>query len=291
VLAEETRMRGYSLYASPTLYSGQTVLARLAAGAGNQGAVRAGLYVRCYDGDDQTQTIPGTVMELAPGQVGELRWTVPDLEGKPVYSVGLELSPAGKEAAPGGEVFLDRLGWQGAPRAIFRRLPGAGDMWKAAWVNGMEQWERGEAFNLVQNYGRGMVSTGGEWSDYQVSVPLRMAMGRAGGLAARVQGARRFYALLLCEDHKLRLVKALEGGDRVLGEVDFPWELWSEHQLDLAVCGGQLTARVDGQDYFSVRDDDRPLRSGGVGLVCEEGHILTSQVAVSPLDEPSGEAA
>jgi ADP-ribosylglycohydrolase len=280
MLPEDVKMPGYSLYASPTLYPGQTVRAALAASQASSSAVQARLFLRCYGGDDLPEKVDGPIVRLAAGQANELGWTIPDLDGKSVFEIGVEMSA---EEPASGEVYLDYLSWSGAPQTTFKKVPGSGKLWRSAWVDGIDQWERWGIFILVQNYGRGLISTGGtDWKDYRVSTPLKMAMGRAAGVGARVQGVHRFYGLFLCQGGKLRLVKALEGGDRVLGEVDFAWELWSEHEMTLEVQGSRIVGSVDGTCYFDVLDADRPLLSGGVALICEEGHIRTSQVTVSP---------
>ena len=104
----------------------------------------------------------------------------------------------------------------------------------------------------------------------------------AAGLAARVQGMRRYYALLLCASDTVRLVKALDG-DRVLGETDLPWEPNRPYTLSIEVVGAQVRAWIDGQLLFDIVDDDRPLLGGGVALVCEEGRSSTNAVAVQPV--------
>ena len=60
-------------------------------------------------------------------------------------------------------------------------------------------------------------------------------MAKAAGIAARVQGLRRYYALLLCDDGKARLIKALDG-DTVLAEAEFPWRQGSIHDFQLIRC-------------------------------------------------------
>jgi hypothetical protein len=103
----------------------------------------------------------------------------------------------------------------------------------------------------------------------------------AAGIAARVQGLRRYYALLLCNDGKTRLVKALDG-DTVLADAEFPWLFGETHDLSLEVVGTQLRAWIDGQQLFEVNDTDRPLIGGGVALVCEKGRTATRAVTVQP---------
>ena len=57
--------RGYNLYASPTLYAGQTLPAALAADAANAAPVCAGLYISVYNAADELVLVRGPQVELA----------------------------------------------------------------------------------------------------------------------------------------------------------------------------------------------------------------------------------
>jgi hypothetical protein len=105
----------------------------------------------------------------------------------------------------------------------------------------------------------------------------------AGGIAARSQGLRRRYNLLLARGGRLRLTKSAHGEERMLAEGDLPWTHGDRHRLRLEVRGTELVALVDGQERFRVRDEDRPLQSGGVALVIEEGWLSSGPVSVTPL--------
>jgi hypothetical protein len=106
-------------------------------------------------------------------------------------------------------------------------------------------------------------------------------MARSFGLAARVQGMKRFYALLLGPGPKARLIKALDG-DHVLDETDFDWQFDAEYQFDLQVAANRIKASIDGTVLFDIEDTERPLDGGGIALVCEEGHIRVDDVRVQP---------
>jgi hypothetical protein len=158
-------------------------------------------------------------------------------------------------------------------------------MWRRAWVNGVDRFdEHGpEPYRLVQNAGTGLLIQGTrEWTDYEVSAPVRPHMVLSAGIGARVQGMRRYYALLLARDGKARLVKALDG-ETVLAERDFPWLFDVTYELSLEVLGDRLRAGVDGVGIFDVRDTDRPLAGGAVALVCEEGRAESEVVRVRPV--------
>lgn len=107
-------------------------------------------------------------------------------------------------------------------------------------------------------------------------------MAKTAGIAARVQGMRRFYALLLCDDQKVRLVKAVDG-DSVLAEQVFPWQFGETHKLTLQVVGQRLRAFVNDILVFAVDDNERPLTGGGIALVIEDGRLATEAVSVRPV--------
>jgi hypothetical protein len=120
-----------------------------------------------------------------------------------------------------------------------------------------------------------------DWRDYEVSARVRVHMAAHAGIGARVQGMRRYYALLLGNDGKVRLVKALDG-ERVLAEKDFPWQTDAEYELSLKVVGNRLRGAIDGEALFDVEDDDRPLEAGAAALVCEEGRLDVDVIRVRP---------
>jgi len=284
---EAIDMPGYSLLASPTLYPGQTVRARVAADEDNETPVTCCLYIRTYGADDALVRTYGPEAVLEPGADHEFEWRVGDTGEAPIAEIGVEIS---SERRANGAAYLDYLTWDGPPDVVLTRPADGGTMWRRAWVNGVDQYDPWwpEPYRLVQNYGIGLLMQGTrEWTDYRVSADVTPHMVTSAGIAARVQGMRRYYALLLCNDgtdgHPMaRLVKALDG-NMVLAETDFAWEFGETHDLSLEVVGSHLRAWIDGQQLFEVDDADRPLAGGGVALICEEGRTATQVVKVRPV--------
>ncbi|HQY94343.1 ADP-ribosylglycohydrolase family protein [Caldilinea sp.] len=273
--------RGYALHASPTLYSGQTVRAAVAADAHNPGAAQVSLYVTLYQADDSLGIVRGPQQTLAPGDYAELSWTIPATNGLPISAVGCEVT---HPSHANGTIYLDTLTWDGAPDIVLANPGGDGAMWRRAWVNGVDQFDDWwpEAYRLMQNRGRGLLSQGTrEWQDYTVRATLTLHLAKAAGLAVRVQGMQRYYALLLCNDGTAKLIKALDG-DAVLAERAFPWTFGASYAFALTVRGHHIEAMLDGRPLFAVEDADRPLDGGGVALVVEEGRIMCDAVAVAP---------
>jgi ADP-ribosylglycohydrolase len=269
---------GYRLCASPTLYPGQTVRARLSAAASNGAGLNVRLAAQYLDEQDARVLAAGPATELAPGAEAELSWTIGDLDGAPIAAVGVEVLGAA------GTVYLDWLTWDGTPSTALVRPAGAGAAWQRAWVDALDQLtQRGdEPLRLIQNHGTGLLLHGTrEWTDYAVSASCVPQMAAAFGLAARVQGLRRYYALRLSQDGRARLVKALDG-EHVLAETACTWTRDQAYELRLQANGARLRASVNGETLFEVTDDHEPLLNGGVGLVCSEGTVVVQAVRVAP---------
>ena len=104
-------------------------------------------------------------------------------------------------------------------------------------------------------------------------------MARRVGIAARVHGMRRYYALLLNrDDQSLQLVRELDG-TTAIAQTDFPWEFGETYEMELRVTGDMLEGRV-GNVTLTARDPGLP--SGGIALVLDEGRSETTTVEVTP---------
>ena len=122
-----------------------------------------------------------------------------------------------------------------------------------------------------------------EWTNYRITADVTPHMVEATGIAARVQGLCRYYALLICRGEKARLLKVLDG-ETILAEEDLAWQLGRRYELSLEVKGSHLRGWIDGQLTFDMDDSSRPLDSGAVALVCKEGRTATHLVQICPAD-------
>jgi ADP-ribosylglycohydrolase len=276
---EAIDMPGYELLASPTLYPGQTLRAAISADAADTAPVRCRLFIQRYGPANQLLTAYGPDASLAPGAEQRFTWRIANTDSSPIAEVGLEIV-SGQRAQ--GTIYLDYLTWEGAPDALLTRQADGGTMWRRAWVDGCDQWDERwpEPFRLAQNHGTGLISQGTrEWTDYRVTATITPHLVASAGLAARVQGLKRYYALLLCADGKAGLVKALDG-THTLAESDFDWQFGQSHELSMQVVGSRILGWIDGRLLFDVQDTERVLEGGGVGLIVEEGRMACDAVRV-----------
>ena len=278
---EAKDMAHYGLLASPTLYSGQTIRARIVADAANAASTACRLFIEVYGTDDLLERVDGPSALLAPGADTTWEWSVPATGGAPIAAVGVEIyADAGPSTS--GSLYLDYLGWEGAPDVALGRPAHGGTMWRRAWVDGVDQWDRRwpEDYRLVQNAGQGLISQGTrEWRDYRVRASVTPHLAEAAGVSVRVQGLRRHYALLL-RAGQVALVRSLDG-EQVLAEAPFDWTFGASYALELEVVGDRLRGLVNGAELVAARDG--ALEGGGVALICAEGRVAFGGVEVRPI--------
>ena len=276
---------GYGLFACPTLYPGQRVRALVTRDPAGAGELSCALYVRSYAPADAvrdrlvlTRSPP---LPLAPGEKADFEWTVPELDSQPVAEVGIELA---SRARADGRVYLDHLGWAGTPRVVLGASAAGGQMWRRAWVNGADHFSvTAEPYRVIQDRGRGLVIQGTrEWRDYRVEADVTVHMAEAAGIAARVQGMRRYYALLVRRGGDLALVRVVNE-ETVLARVPGAGPAFGETcRLAIEVRGDRIACFRDGRLIAQAEDTGSELRGGAVALVCEEGRMASGPVTIGP---------
>jgi hypothetical protein len=166
---------------------------------------------------------------------------------------------------------------------VFRRPASDGKMWLRAWINAVDhvgtRWA--SAFHLSQNRGTGLFIQGSrEWRNYAVQAAIISDPAKSFGLAARVQGLTRYYALTLGPNQALQLVRNSDSVE-VLAEVRYSWKWSQRYHFNLEVNGTMITGSINGTELIRYNDSDVALLDGGIALVCEEGLIMTDEVKVT----------
>lgn len=279
---EVLSMRTYDLMATPLVYPGQVVKARVVADRHNKGAVSVRLRIRAYDGEDHLRDIDGDAVTLKAGEDRVLSWRLPDLDGQPIAEIGIVLTSEGKRAD--GRVLLDYLRWDGAPELTLHRPAGESDFWRMAWVNGVSFFSKRypPSFRISQSRDEGIVIHGTrQWTDYKVSGDIVIHLGNYGGVCARVQGLRRYYAVRATRDGKLQIVRTRDADTVVLAETAYDLVFEKPIPVTLTVKGSRIKALFDG---VAIEADDtgaEALRDGGIGLLIAEGALSTDRLHVS----------
>ena len=280
---EAIEMPFYKLLASPTLYPGQTVRAKIMADGANDRPVTVGLYVRYYGAEDRLEQILGPAKTIEAGAVWDLAWQIGERAGTPIVEIGLILRSA---TAVSGKIYLDYLTWEGEPDIHFQKPAHNGTMWRRAWVDAVDHYftDFEEMFRLAQDEGRGLLIQGTrQWQNIAVSAAISPILAQQFGLAVRVQGLKRYYALLLQRNGRVDLVRMYDEAV-VLASEKLAWAGDRPVAIRLQVIGHELTGWVDGKRVVTAVDPEKKLGDGGMALVVEEGCIFTNGVRVMPSD-------
>jgi hypothetical protein len=250
----------------------------LAADAHNAQPITAQLIVRVYGTDDAIETITGPTVVLRAGTSTPLQWQIPDTHGAPIMAVGVQITSATRAD---GTLYVDYLTWNGSPTVTFMRPAHTGKLWRRAWVDASDQWDPQwpEAFRVAQNSGTGMISQGtADWIDYRATATITPHLIAHGGLAVRVQGLRRYYALELQSGGSVALIKQYDDVTTVLAQQTCDWQPEQTYAFQIDMRGNQITAQVAG---ITLTATDGSLAHGGVGLVCAEGRIACEVITVT----------
>lgn len=274
-------MRTYDLMATPLVYPGQVVKARVKAGNGNGGSVDVRLRIRVYNERDQLTDIDGEVVNIAPGSEVVLAWTLPDTGGQPIAEIGLAITGSGKRAD--GRLLVDYLRWDGTPALTLRRPAGDCDFWRMSWVNGASFFSKRfpQAFRIAQNVGEGIIIHGTrQWADYEASGDVMIHLGNYGGMAVRAQGLRRFYAARVTRGGKMQIVRVRDEDSQVLAETAFVTEFEKPIAMKVSAKGNRISFNANGIS-LSVEDDSRDaFADGGVGLLVHEGALSSNEIRI-----------
>jgi ADP-ribosylglycohydrolase len=281
---EVTRMRTYELMATPLVYSGQRVQARVIAHSQNPGDVAVSLSALVYGAGDSLVPMDSEAVVLAPNGEAILDWRLPDTGGQPIQSLGVaSRSPGGKQE---GAIVLDWLRWDGSPDVRLCRPLEPSDFWRRAWVNAVDNFSTGfpQAFRISQDRGEGMIIHGGrQWRDYRVEMSLKAHLAQHMGVGVRVQGLRRFYAVLLERPDKLLLVRVRDGSTTILAETAFPWSFEKLYKFVVEADGRGVSATVDGVRLEARDDTDEALVDGGVAIIIQGGAVSSDEVIIAPV--------
>ncbi|MCY3885304.1 MAG: ADP-ribosylglycohydrolase family protein [Gammaproteobacteria bacterium] len=267
--------RGYGLMTSPMVNPGQIVSCQVFQEDQDAGLIDIALNFGVFDEEDQVVFHRGPTKALKQNGMVTLECEVPDFDGFPISSIGLEVV----DPRSGGTVFLNSLNWSGSPKVSLGRRPGR--MWSRAWVNGVDSyWSWAESFRLIHNTGTGLLLYGNrDWTDYRIRADVTPHLVNQVGIACRVQGMRRYYALILTRDNRLQIVRELDGR-AILAETFFELVLGKSYDFALTVFGHTLIGAIDGQEF--LRAEDSSLSEGGIALLINEGRTATQTVSIEP---------
>ena len=290
VLPDAMDMPAYTLMASPTLYPGQTVSVRVAA-PGDVGAGKsytppvASLFVQTYEPEGSNTARPfrthkGDPVSISP-EFSTIDFPVPDTEGAPVVTVGLEIGYS-PEGARSGRVLIDNLTWEGGvATTLYDPSVRAGTRCNESWIRACDRIYFWHAMVVSNSIGPGFALNGTrEWSDYSIRADIVPRLFERGGVVFAFNGLRRYMTAVLTAAKRLELVENWDGVETVLADGNCVFDWSSKIEMQVTYTGPSVEVRA-GEVVLRI-DTPKRLASGAVGLYVESGSLQVGTYRVSP---------
>lgn len=281
--------RNYETYASPTLYSGQTVSAQLDCEAEG---ICAAPYIWYADAYGKLQLAAGGPLPLKAGE-NQITWQIPDTGGMPVCRFGFRFTSVKRFT---NAVIIRSVDWANTPERFVQEGILMKDMWDLSpfWAKAFVPSAQSFAPNLNHTYcishpeDNGLATIGTcDFTDYRITSTISISLHKACGLVARAKGHRRYYAVILSGRNTLSIVKRLDGTETVLASTGFPYREFTPYALSFSVCGNRLEAAVDGKALLSCEDVNCPYTCGGAGFVIHSGAAYIDGFTLEKSDQRS----
>ena len=103
------------------------------------------------------------------------------------------------------------------------------------------------------------------------------------GLGVRVQGLRRYYAILLVRPNVMRIVRAYDGETTILAETPFDWSFDTAYPFEVEVADRRIACRIGALALEAHDNAPHALRDGGVALVLAGGALSTNEIRIAPV--------
>ncbi len=278
----------FEVYASPSLYTGQTVHAVIDCPSDKNPDLR--FFINYYNGNDEVDIIYADERHPLSKGSNEVSWKIPDTMGRAVYRLGIELV---SDTRMDGRVILRSMDWKGSPERFHMGLaneltPNISPFvirtkWMMAFMNSTKHTgpDYLATFAVSHPEPNGVLTIGSmDWDDYSVESRIQFVHAKYGGLVARSKGHRRYYGAVFGDGHfyiycrRDEEMRVLATSERTYVEGDW-------HDVRFDVKGSTLTMYVDGE--VAATCEDTTYTNGAAGYVVGEGAFVAKTFTVTGL--------
>jgi len=279
------QIENFTTLASPTLYPGQRIGARLTS---DDDALTAALYVLYRRTAGAVACVSAPPSAIGRGET-TLEWVVPAVGNNPLLRVGLRIESSRRYD---GTILIHEIDWDGAPESFEQQGLLMSSIWDTkpealtAWVSSAQNFEAdfGVTYSVSHPSGNGLATIGTrDWADYRVDSTLIFSLHRAAGLVARSRGHRRYYAAEFAGGTTVRIVKQDHATRLTLAEAAWAYDLDTRYAVGFECDGNQLAVAVEGATIITGSDADAKLASGGAGFFVNEGTLMADGFRVSAI--------
>lgn len=273
------RQDNYCLIGSPTLYSGQTVQAKVSKLSGSP-EVR--LYVVHYDFDDNIiikYSDRFTVIDTKT-----IEWEIPDTKGMTISRIGIECRSKEDYTS---SIILKSLDWTGAPKkyeikgSLRNYDLGTFNMTMNSFVSSAKQFsfDSRASFTVSHPEKNGVVTIGTEqWDDYSIESTLEPSIHNRYGILLRARGHRKYYAAVFSDGNKVNIIRKNGSDEEVLASGVYEYKENEKYNVLFRCKENTLELYIDKELILSVKDSE--YSHGGAGFIVDCGTVLAYDLIV-----------
>lgn len=278
----------FEVYASPSLYTSQTVTAKIYCDNNQNPDLR--FFIDYYDQNDEVATIKGKERFTLEKGMNMLEWEVPETNGRAVYKLGMELV---SDKRRDGEIIVKSVDWKGSPKYFHmgtakELTPSINPFvtrtkWMMAFMNSTKHTGPDYLATLAISHpeDNGVLTIGSkEWDNYSVASRIQFVHAKCAGLVARSKGHRRYYGAVFT-DGKIQIIRRKADEVAVLAESGMEYGEGEWHDLRFELKDDTLAMFVDGKKAAACTDT--AYSCGGAGFMVSEGAIVANEFTVTGL--------
>lgn len=278
------RQDNYCLVGSPTLYSGQTVYAKVRRLSGHP-SVR--LYIAHYDFDDNI--IIKYSEKCTAFDSETIRWEIPDTMGMTIARIGIE---CWSEEDVASSIILKSLDWSGAPKryeiqgSLRNYDLGKFNMTMNSFASSAKQFsfDSKASFTISHPEKSGVVTIGTEqWDDYSVESALEPSIHNRFGIVLRTRGHRKYYAAVFSDGNKVSIIRKNGSSEVCLTSIEFAYEENQKLNVIFKCNKSCLELYIDKKLILTTEDND--YTHGGAGFVVDNGTVLAYNMIIQSCKE------
>lgn len=275
----------FEVYASPAIYSGQTV--RTVIECNNDKNPDFRFFISHYDENDEISIWKAEEIHRLENGKNEFSWKVPDTKGRAVYKLGFEFL---SDTRCDGRVIIRTVDWKGAPEHFHMGLadeltPGISPFvtrtkWMMSFMNSTKHTgpDFKATFSISHPEDNGVMSIGtDDWSDYSVASTIQFVHAKWAGLTARSKGHRRYYAAVV-GGGKASIIMRMADEIKVLAETDYNYIPGHWYDFQFTVKGEKLTMMIGGAEIVTC--EDSTYSCGAAGYVVYEGAFVAKYFTI-----------
>ena len=268
----------YHTLGCPSLYSGQTVSAKLSS-SNITGHCQVRLFIEAYDYQMQSCYWHSDAIVIVSGENQQICWMIPELGNRMVANIGLEIVSQSPNAAS-GQIYLDSLDWSGSPNMMIGYEPIPRSLHNEySWISNLDQIDSfviGDTLRVSNNAGHGIMVHGSEdWDNYQLSLPLLSNIKSNFGAVVRYRGLTRYYSIELTTGNQLQIRRHHFDTITLIGSAPFDWSPNTVYSFDISVIDNRFICKIDDQFVLEAQDSEMPstMKVGAAGLYLSIGTV------------------